>query len=464
MSCNICFNEYTNEECEIKCRPVTCGFCDFTACNNCCETYILDQTVPKCMNAACGKDWSRKFMRAQLGGTFMTGRFKTHMENVLYEREKSLLPATQPLIEGEVRKNKLQKEKSELTKQIKELQSQIDELKSRRDEIDIEKNRLNRNTDNFKPKEKIHYVRACPAVGCRGFLNSQFNCGLCDANVCKSCHEIINVNSASEHVCKEENVATAQLLEKETKPCPGCQTRIFKISGCDQIWCTHCHTAFSWRTGARETEIHNPHYYEWRRANGERNVLTEREGVIRVGCHDNTLNHRTYDQLDLAVRGNRHIDLRWLEQDPYSKYSQIAKYDPNYKNMSDIIRHFVHNHEYELNRFRSDITKNNEKWRIQFLSNEISEEKFKTMIQRNDKKSRKEGEIYDILQFAETTMTDIVYRMIDDLSKTFNGKHKFQELYKEIEGLREYCNNAFKEISETYDCIVHSYGETFGFA
>ena len=85
------------------------------------------------------------------------------------------------------------------------------------------------------------------------------------------------------------------------------------------------------------------------------------------------------------------------------------------------------------------------------------------MIQRNDKKSRKEGEIYDILQFAETTMADIVYRMIDDLSKSRNGNHKFQELYKEIEGLREYCNNTFKEISETYDCVVHYFNETFSF-
>jgi len=42
------------------------------------------------------------------------------------------------------------------------------------------------------------------------------------------------------------------------------------VRNCDQMWCTQCHTAFSWRTGAIETSVvHNPHFYEWqRRQNG----------------------------------------------------------------------------------------------------------------------------------------------------------------------------------------------------
>jgi hypothetical protein len=36
------------------------------------------------------------------------------------------------------------------------------------------------------------------------------------------------------------------------------------------MWCTQCHTAFSWATGAIETNIHNPHYHEWLRNRGAR--------------------------------------------------------------------------------------------------------------------------------------------------------------------------------------------------
>jgi hypothetical protein len=32
------------------------------------------------------------------------------------------------------------------------------------------------------------------------------------------------------------------------------------------MWCPQCHTAFSWRTGQKETGVvHNPHFYEWQR-------------------------------------------------------------------------------------------------------------------------------------------------------------------------------------------------------
>ena len=61
--------------------------------------------------------------------------------------------------------------------------------------------------------------------------------------------------------------ATAELLSKDTKPCPKCSIPIHKLEGCDQMWCTQCHTGFSWKRGTIENRIHNPHYYEWQRQN-----------------------------------------------------------------------------------------------------------------------------------------------------------------------------------------------------
>ena len=96
MYCNICCDKYKQD-------PIKCDYCAFEACNKCCETYILDQPSPKCMNMSCGKDWSRKFIKTKIGGSFMTDKFKKHMEDILYEREKALMPATQPLIENKIR-------------------------------------------------------------------------------------------------------------------------------------------------------------------------------------------------------------------------------------------------------------------------------------------------------------------------------------------------------------------------
>lgn len=472
MSCIICCADYEK-------APVICGFCDFAACHNCCENYILSESKPKCMNASCGKVWSRKFMKAQLGSSFMNDKFKQHMENILYERERGLMLATQPLVEKSMKENRMKKQLNEIKEQIKQLEQmkelvEINMVRFARgreplevwnDEIKWERYQTYDSADSVTNVKK-HYVRTCPAAGCRGFLDNKWNCGICDANVCNRCHEIVsNSSDNNQHICNEENVATALLLEKETKPCPKCSAKIFKIDGCDQIWCTQCHTAFSWKTGAIETKIHNPHYYEWKRNNGglEPVHINIGGGAAAINCMPNEINEYTHRLLNSAAEVKFHRNLSWSEIDPRSTWKTIAMWDNNFATMNNIIQNTIHNHEVELPKFTTDIIKNNEKYRIQFMSNEITEEKFKTLIQRNDKKSKKEAEIHDILQFAETTLSDIINRMIHDLNKSEPNKHNFQELFKEVVGLREYCNNIFADISETYDCVLYNLDNDFKF-
>jgi hypothetical protein len=73
-----------------------------------------------------------------------------------------------------------------------------------------------------------------------------------------------------DHECNPDTVATIIELKKTTKPCPSCQTLIYKTEGCDQMWCIQCHTAFSWRSGQIEKGIiHNPHYFEYLKEKGD---------------------------------------------------------------------------------------------------------------------------------------------------------------------------------------------------
>ena len=468
MSCAVCCETYSKD-------PVVCGFCDFAACNTCCETYILDQTSPKCMNAACGKDWSRKFIKEKLGGSFMTGKFKTHMEDILYDREKALMPATQPKVERKLKDEKLKSELNLIKEQIANL-----EIMKARLEHNIGRNKsgepLIENWEDNRTRyyayetpptavcaapSKSNYVRACPAEDCRGFLNQKWTCGLCDKKTCRDCHEVIN--DEKEHVCDPNNVATAKLLEKDTKPCPKCQTSIFKIDGCDQIWCTQCHTAFSWRTGNIEKTIHNPHYYEWKRNNGglePTTAVAAAEPVARNGCYE--ISQETSDELLRYAKIYSHENLRWEE--PSGKYnSTIVKYDPNFQNVIAMPRSILHNQQVEMPRFRGDVFKNNEELRVKFMSNEITEAQFKNLIQRYDKKSKKNEEIYEIFQFFHATMNELTYRMIEDLRTTLDGGNNFKQIFSEMEALREYCNNSFSDISETYDCVLYNFDKTYQF-
>ena len=51
---------------------------------------------------------------------------------------------------------------------------------------------------------------------CKGFLSSRWKCGLCETNICNKCNENENEDE-NEHVCKPENVASMELLNKDTK-------------------------------------------------------------------------------------------------------------------------------------------------------------------------------------------------------------------------------------------------------
>jgi hypothetical protein len=112
-------------------------------------------------------------------------------------------------------------------------------------------------------------ARPCPKEGCRGFVKGtpEWACGLCNSRVCPRCERI----EATGHRCVAEDVETARLIRRDTKPCPGCAAPIEKIDGCDQMFCVSCTTVFSWDTGRVQAtgQVHNPEYFRWLRDRGE---------------------------------------------------------------------------------------------------------------------------------------------------------------------------------------------------
>jgi hypothetical protein len=115
------------------------------------------------------------------------------------------------------------------------------------------------------------FIMKCSDETCRGFLSSAYKCGTCEKWTCSQCLVGIGPDKDATHVCNPDTLATAKTIKAETRPCPKCATRIFKIDGCDQMWCVMdgCNTAFSWQSGTVIVgTIHNPHYYEWLRRQG----------------------------------------------------------------------------------------------------------------------------------------------------------------------------------------------------
>ena len=54
------------------------------------------------MNNECAKEWSRQYIRSVFPLTFMNKSLKEHKEQILFEKERALMPATQPLVEKRI--------------------------------------------------------------------------------------------------------------------------------------------------------------------------------------------------------------------------------------------------------------------------------------------------------------------------------------------------------------------------
>lgn len=449
MSCIICCENFKST------RPkICCQYCDFEACRTCCEKYILSEEIPKCMAPGCAKEWSRKFLREVFTNTFLTSAYKEHIESILFDKEKALMPATQPLVEEKVRVKNIKKEMQNIDLLINDLCKQKRTL-----EFSIY-NRVGEY--NVKEEEKGNrFVRQCPADGCRGFLSTQWKCGLCEKWTCPDCHELKGANRDCEHTCDPNSVATAKLLSSDSKPCPKCQCLIFKIEGCDQMWCTQCRTAFSWKTGKLETQIHNPHYYEWQRKNNG--------GVAPRVAGDVECGRGLSNNVDLIHVVSKHTNLYKTEiQTSKTNYQhfgrKITVYDVRIDRISHTIRNMIHNIHVELPTFRPDHFEKNQDLRIKYMEGLISEEEFKNLVQRNDKKNRKNTEISQIITLCNTAVTDIIYRLHTYIKNCRPNEYdEFDKYIIELQEIQNYCNNILREIAFTYNCVQYGFAQDFVF-
>lgn len=402
MSCLICAETLNGSTHKLT----KCEFCDFEACLSCCKRYVLGEPYAKCMGE-CNKEWSRQFLTKTFGQTFMSKSLKKHREEILFEKERAMMPATQPIVENLM---------------------QVEQMKRRLKEIDAERKRLAEEKTELwqriyylqdRVPERAVFTKACPGTNCRGFLSSHWKCGLCEKYTCPECHE----QKDGEHICNPDQVATAKLLENDTKPCPKCQTPIFKIDGCDQMWCTQCHTAFSWKTGKTETVIHNPHYYEWMRKQSP-------TGEIPRAQECRGLTQHTALHISQLCHEMRTARMKFLQ---------------------DIIRNTLHvEHEELRGRFGEiDRLALNQELRVSYMRGHISEEKFKVMLQRSEKNAAKCNEMRGILLLLVATVTDIVRRLENDLQY-----HTIDELFPtfavEMKSIQEYTNEELQEVAKTY--------------
>lgn len=295
---------------------VTCASCQHSACRLCVQKFLLSIAEdPYCMN--CRAQWSLSFVSRTCSVSFVKGALRAHRSVMLRDRERAWMPFTmeqlelrrqfeeRTLLDAEVNHSYTLLGQQDLMARNEELMRSTAEDYARALQRRLSTPMVTRFAEPRNGKmytvyrlltpaagaggnatgagagagaggvsERRQFTRPCPAPDCRGMLTSAWRCAVCSTRVCRDCFEVKCAGTVPEdeagsvcaqHTCQPDALATADMLRKSCKPCPKCATPIFKISGCDQMFCTSCNTPFLWSTLQilRTGFIHNPHYFEY---------------------------------------------------------------------------------------------------------------------------------------------------------------------------------------------------------
>lgn len=444
-TCAVCLDDKALD------RAIHCCKCESLIHPKCAQEHLLHTALePHC--PGCRQEWSHEFLADHLHRDWRLGIFKTHRENILLDREKSLIPDTQEAAFTELRTRKCKVIRADTVREIRKLKQdvicadgEISSLKSfygrgftkKQDVIELRNKKSllqekivslgikrtwidqhefdpdtnTRSVSVTPPREdvrrKIEFIRPCPAVDCRGFLTTDWRCKICSSQTCSKCGEL---QADEAHVCNKDISASFQLIKKESKPCPKCGVPIHRISGCNHMFCTDCKTSFDWRT----MEIHpdgnsNPHYWQWRAT----------QPGLRIPSTDHIPGCANLSEL--IARSTRQFNTMFCT-----------------RRLTDLPQALSHLSRMTLPDIRIQVNSTAlQQLRIHFILHDISEDEWKVRIQRVDKKIRKARFVMNILELFVQGAIDILSSYNPITSRNIDG------LEQQIDNLRRLCNVEF---------------------
>jgi len=526
-NCPICTETYTNN---IR-TPLQCEYCPFVACILCCQKFVLQESHPRCMSTTCGRTWTRQFLSCKFSKAFITKKYRFHVEDVLFEEQKALLPGTQHLAKMSLIRDKFAEEQKSLETILFKVRNDLNKMRGKVQRLDnylghrvsginttqeVNENGdyINDNPSSSSSKDKnTLIVCKCPMETCRGFVTMATSkkkgidkstqrsgeavrdkpmCGLCGVEICRDCHEVIpkkdvsapplstspsplsasliegaeaekddkkDVVIVAPHICNPIMLASTKAIQRDTRNCPNCVTPIYRIEGCNQMWCTVCNNAFDWKTGQPiQGAVHNPHYFEYlARSNNNRDHNLERGN--RTICATDP-----HQFVGFMTDTNRRLS-EFLSQKKQS-FEQKEVLTNKIKHIRDVsfalVQQLSHMENETLQHDCAAHPESMTQLRIEFMKNKITEAKFRHRTFFIQKKEEMLMEYRQIWRMFIDVSREICVRniaVLEPLNPEIESARDviikidrcLETLYTELRSLVAYVNEQSAHISESFE-------------
>ena len=429
--CNLCTEKIIDND------RIICPHCSIEICEPCFQySIIMELQDPVCIY--CKKSLSIEFILSNNSTDWCENTFLEYYSNLLLEKERSKLMDSIPKFKMHLEIDELKKEKNKLNsnKKIKNICTKLDLSKEdfdtkynqmiyqrniEKEEFEMKINKLEESLNIKKKdkKDKISYITKCPHEFCKGFINTEYKCELCETEICKACFMIKNEN----HSCNRSDIESAEMIKKESKPCPGCYVPIFKISGCNQMFCTNCNTVFHWVTlQIDKGAVHNQHYFDY---------------IAKL--------RNSSDQIRIENAACGTIEELYPRIVNYTRHSWVHKlYLVNQEFNADIIP-----------LFREKFKENFEDYRIRYLYGTLTEKIWKKKIMNDTIFNEAIYSYVEIFEMFVTISSDIIRKICFEIDEILIERLKIIKLKLKNKFMKEY--NIFKNnfSYDNYDAIYH---------
>jgi hypothetical protein len=195
------------------------------------------------------------------------------------------------------------------------------------------------------------------------------------------------------------------------------------VKNCDQMWCTDCHTAFSWSTGQIVNGVvHNPHYYEFLRQAGN-GVAPRNIGDVPCGGIP-----------------------------PYSRIFRLIKDSEHSKAILSFHRITAEIQDQRIVQYQGRFrVEDNGDLGVKYLMKEISKDDMKAELVKRETKRLKQNAIRAVLEMFVTTSTILLNALVDTETPL---PERMQICIQSFTTLRTYVNDALMNISRMKQCSV----------